>query len=145
MNITEHKKFVRTKNGKLYSAIKYENDKVYFSNNSEDYITMNQISIASDNIEDLFEEHDFLEIEFYSARYDKRVSRLFEIEYIRGNTYSLQNAHMYFSVYNGEWTDIELKPIIKGIITRELISQIEFKTEINKTLKNEKEDKSAII
>ena len=81
------------------------------------------------NIIDLIEEHDLVVIEYYSLRYNERVTRLFEVTFKDGEYINLSNAKCEFMLVNGEFNkgDKELKPIIKSIVTKEQFSQMEYK------------------
>ena len=84
---------------------------------------------ASHNIIDLIEEKDLLEIEYFSLRYKKRVTRLFEVTYKEGRFINLDNAKCQFMLIDNDWTDNdkELEPIIKSIVTHEQMEQMAYK------------------
>ena len=88
-----------------------------------------EIEKASYNIIDLIEERDLLEIEYFSLRYEKRVTRLFEVTYKEGIFITLDNAKCRFMLTDNDWTDNdkELEPIIKSIVTKEQFSSIEYR------------------
>ena len=84
---------------------------------------------SSQNIIELFEEHDLIVIEYYSSRYKERVTRLFEVDYKDKEFMTLKNAHCDFMLRNNEFNDKDkkLKPIIKSIVTKEQFESIEYK------------------
>ena len=81
---------------------------------------------ASHNIINLIEEKDLLEIEYFSLRYEKRVTRIFEVTYKEGRFINLDNAKCQFMLIDNDWTDNdkELEPIIKSIVTKEMYSSV---------------------
>lgn len=89
----------------------------------------NYIINASHNIIDLIEEKDLLEIEYFSLRYEKRVTRLFEVTYKEERFINLGNAKCQFMLIDNDWTDYgkELEPIIKSIVTKEQFSSMEYR------------------
>ena len=89
----------------------------------------NQIKGASNNIIDLIEEGDLVRIEYFSLRYERRVTRLFEVT-SKSKTYTcLDNSKCSFMLINNEFSeeDKELSPIIKSIVTKEQFSSMEYK------------------
>lgn len=88
-----------------------------------------EIQKASYNILDLIEKGDLLEIEYFSLRYEKRVTRLFEVTYKEGRFINLDNAKCQFMLIDNDWTDNdkELEPIIKSIVTKQQFSSIEYR------------------
>ena len=84
---------------------------------------------ASYNIIDLIEEKDLLEIEYFSLRYEKRVTRIFEATYKEGRFINLDNAKCQFMLIDNDWTDNdkELEPIIKSIVTKKQMEQMAYK------------------
>ena len=91
--------------------------------------TKENVVKASYNIIDLIEEKDLLEIEYFSLRYEKRVTRLFEVTYKEGRFINLDNAKCQFMLIDNDWTDNdkELEPIIKSIVTKEQFSSMEYR------------------
>ena len=85
---------------------------------------------VSENLIDIIEDEDFCKIEFYSPRYEKRGTRIFEVskidEYI-----TFENMHCDLFMINGEWSnnDKRLNPVIKEIYTKEMIESISYKVE----------------
>ncbi len=77
--------------------------------------------LASYNIIDLIQNKDLCEIEFYSPRHNKRVTRLFEVLIISDTYINFQNINCEFVLINKQWNadDLELKPVIKAILTKE--------------------------
>lgn len=94
----------------------------------EEYINKPYIVKHSPNPIDIIEDNDFCKIEFYSPRYKKRGTRIFEVskidEYI-----TFENMHCDLFMKNGEWGnhDKELKPVIKEIYTKEMMESISYK------------------
>ena len=86
---------------------------------------------SSPNIIDLIEENDLLKIEYYSLRYEERVTRLFEVTYKDEKYINLDNAKCDFMLIDGDWkkSDKALEPIIKSIVTKEQFSSMEYKIE----------------
>jgi hypothetical protein len=110
----------------------------YFRNLYGDIITdENGVSII-----DILREGDLATIEYYAPRYDKRVTRLFEVEAISaGRTYiRLINGHMNFLISDGKFTDKELEPVFKSIIPVEKLTMVEhnFSKEQSITLKKKR-------
>ena len=91
--------------------------------------TKENVIKASYNIIDLIEEKDLLEIEYFSLRYEKRVTRLFEVTYKEGRFINLDNAKCQFMLIDNDWTDNdkELEPIIKSIVTKEMYSSVKYR------------------
>ena len=91
--------------------------------------TKENVVKASYNIIDLIEEKDLLEIEYFSLRYEKRVTRLFEVTYKEGRFINLDNAKCQFMLIDNDWTDNdkELEPIIKSIVTKEMYSSVKYR------------------
>ena len=114
--------YVRTKKGKIY---KFDTDNSMAKNGAKKYMVN-----CSYNIIDLIEDKDLLEIEYYSERYEKRVTRLFEVS--KYNQYlTFSNAKCEFLLSCGEFAkeDKELKPIIKSIVTKEQFESMQYKVE----------------
>lgn len=86
---------------------------------------------SSDNIVDLLEVDDFVRIEYYAPRGDKRVCRLFQVDSIIGDRdlICLECSHMNFTLCDNEFSANDIKlynPVIKSIITKEKISNAEY-------------------
>ena len=113
--------YVRTINGKIWIITSQK----AISGHRKDIIK------ASHNIMDLIEEEDLLEIEYFSLRYEKRVTRLFEVTYKEGKFINLDNAKCQFMLIDNDWTDNdkELKPIIKSIVTKEQFESMKYSLE----------------
>lgn len=92
------------------------------------FIGDEDISKASHNIIELLEEKDLLEIEYFSLRYEKRVTRLFEVTFKDERYINLDNAKCQFMLIDNDWSnsDKKLEPIIKSIVTKEQFSQISY-------------------
>ena len=134
--------YVRNWYGRI-AKIEYIEDNTAYCDNwlyqsYEDHITfinlddeedIDEILKASYNIIDLIEEKDLLEIEYFSLRYEKRVTRLFEVTYKEGRFINLDNAKCQFMLIDNDWTDNdkELEPIIKSIVTHEQMEQMAYR------------------
>ena len=108
----------------------YSNNDFYIHTDIKgEVIYKSMIVKASHNIIDLIEEKDLLEIEYFSLRYEKRVTRLFEVTYKEGRFINLDNAKCQFMLIDNDWTDNdkELEPIIKSIVTKEMFSSMEYR------------------
>lgn len=116
--------YVRLANGDIF---KIDEDTTNYYNSNKDFIT-NEIVKHSSNLIDIIEDNDFCEIEFYSPRYEKRRTRIFEVskidEYI-----TFENMHCDLFMKNGEWgnNDKELNPVVKSIVTKEQFESISYK------------------
>lgn len=86
------------------------------------------ITNASYNIIDLIEVGDLLKIEYYSLRYEERVTRLFEVTYKDERYINLSNAKCEFMLIENEFNkgDKELEPIIKSVVTKEQFEAIKY-------------------
>lgn len=86
---------------------------------------------SSENIIDVIEKEDLVEIEYYSERYDERVTRLFRVESVIKKDISFHNSHCQLNIFDGEWArhDKHLKPIIKSIVTHEQIKNMKYRIE----------------
>lgn len=84
---------------------------------------------SSPKIMSLIEENDLLKIEYYSLRYNERVTRLFEVTFKDNKYINLSNAKCEFMLVNGDFnkSDKELEPIIKSIVTKEQFESMEYK------------------
>ena len=83
----------------------------------------------SPNIIDLIEVGDLIRIEYYSLRYEERVTRLFEVTFKDKKYINLNNSKCDFMLIDGDFnkSDKELEPIIKTIVTKEQFSCMEYK------------------
>lgn len=88
-----------------------------------------EIIKSNSNILELLEEQDLVKIEFYSPRYEERVTRLFEVTFKDEQYINLDNAKCQFMLTNGNWSwrDKKLNPVIKSVITKEQFSQMEYR------------------
>ena len=113
--------------GEIISFQSNNNVNVKYKNDIE-LVSIGNV-IASHNIIDLIEEKDLLEIEYFSLRYEKRVTRLFEVTYKEGRFINLDNAKCQFMLIDNDWTDNdkELEPIIKSIVTKEQFESMAYK------------------
>ena len=123
--------YVRTKDGTIERIIELgyqDKEYVSFSKDNE-YLTYKDKIKASHNIIDLIEEKDLLEIEYFSLRYEKRVTRLFEVTFKDESYTNLDNAKCKFMLIDNDWSnsDKELEPIIKSIVTKEQFESMSYK------------------
>lgn len=143
MDNIKNNSYIRTKNGNIYKGVILEDEKVKVSSGNDDFISIEEVTNSSNTIESILEENDLVEVEFYSLRYDKRVTRIFAVENkIERGYFRLVNSHMDFLIRNNIWSDIELNPIIKGIITRELIDKIKINLDIDVIVNKNTNEKS---
>lgn len=129
--------FVRTKSGYICKIInindfrepnmKYGVEANYLRDVM--FIGNDDIVKASFNIIDLIEVGDLVEIEFYSPRYEKRITRLFEVDFKNNSHITFNNAHCQLNIIDGNWSNADklLKPIFKSIVTREQMEQMAYK------------------
>lgn len=84
---------------------------------------------SSPNIIELFEEHDLVVMEYFSLRYNERVTRLFEVDYKDKRFMTLKNSYADFMLENNEFNDNDkaLHPIIKSIVTHEQFERMQYK------------------
>lgn len=89
------------------------------------------IGEPSKNIIDLIEENDLLSIEYYSPRYEERVTRLFEVDFKYDKYISLTNSHCTFNLTNEEYSELDkkLNPIIKSVVTKEQFDSVRYEVE----------------
>ena len=87
------------------------------------FIGDDDIAKASYEIIDLIEVGDLGEIEFYSPRYEKRITRLFEVDFKDNGHITFNNAHCQLNIVDGIWSDADLKPVFKSIVTKEQFEQ----------------------
>lgn len=117
--------------------VRFKDGEILKTNSIQPSIFGNAVKCC-DNIIDLLEIGDLVTIEYYSLRENKRVSRLFLVEYIWGDRhlFSLTNAHMTFAIRDNEFCEDDLSPVIKSIITKEKIenNKYDFVNENVKTL-----------
>lgn len=121
--------YIRTEFGEIGQVFAIEeNPKRYFYDEYGNNVIENSIVKHSPNLIDIIEDNDFCKIEFYSPRYKKRGTRIFEVskidEYI-----TFENMHCDLFMKNGEWGnhDKDLNPIIKEIYTKEMMDSISYK------------------
>lgn len=123
--------YIRTNYGKIDKILKLNESYVKGVSQKDEFYAydIEKIVKASYNIIDLIEEKDLLEIEYFSLRYEKRVTRLFEVTYKEGRFINLDNAKCQFMLIDNDWTDNdkELEPIIKSIVTKEQFSSMEYR------------------
>lgn len=94
-------------------------------------LSIKNVIKGSYNIIDILEEGDLVEIEFYSPRYETRVTRLFEVEFRNADSINFANVHCQLYILNGCWSneDKKLKPIFKSIVTHGQLEQMTYKVE----------------
>lgn len=134
MEKIEPNMYVRTKRdgiGKIISLSIGEEDECCFIELSKRRTGIKEHNIlkASHNITELIEEHDLLKIEYYSLRYNERVTRLFEVTFKDERYINLDNAKCQFMLINNDWSidDKELKPIIKSIVTKQQFEAMQYR------------------
>lgn len=83
---------------------------------------------SSPNIIDLIEENDLLKIEYFSLRYNERVTRLFEVDYMDAKFMCIKNSYCDFMLVNKEFNedDKKLNPIIKSVLTHEQFEAMQY-------------------
>ena len=122
--------YVRTDNG-IGTIHRISGDKIYSVKLNKGHIKkyVNILKEPSFNILDLIEEGDLLEIEYFSRRYEERVTRLFEITYLDEKYITLDNSRCNFTLTNKDFSkgDKKLDPIIKRIITKEQLDSVAYK------------------
>lgn len=140
----ENGMYVRTKDGHVDKIIKINNNslngRIIQVKNGEldccmgytvftDLFSPSHYTKASFNIIDLFEEKDLVEIEFYSLRAEKRITRLFEVDFKDNKHITFANAHCQLNIINGNWSDADtlLEPIFKSIVTKEQFENVEYR------------------
>lgn len=94
---------------------------------TKDYI----VGEPSENIIELLEVGDYVEIEYYSLRYEQRVKRIFEVDYRHNEYLGLKNAYCDFMLVNNEFREIDrsLNPIIKSVVTKEQFDSVRYEVE----------------
>lgn len=125
--------YIRTYDG-FIGKLKYVDhmgfgcDKYIFEDSFEEMYD-DDIKLVKKRPIDLIEVGDLLRIKYYSSRYNKRVTRLFEVTFKDKDYINLSNAKCEFMLVNGEFNqeDKKLKPIIKSIITKEQLEYMEYK------------------
>lgn len=92
-------------------------------------LCIENITKSSYIIIDLIENGDFVEIEFYSQRYEERVTRIFEVSRFDEEYINFENEHCHLFMLNGKWSksDEQLNPIIKSIVTKEMFESVSYK------------------
>ena len=126
--------YVRTKNGHIGKIIDINLGDIqtrYELDNSDEfhYEYKKDIIKSSPNIIDLIEENDLVKIEYYAPGYEKRITRIFVVDFKNENDIAFENSHCNLNIFDNEWSkhDIKLNPVIKGIITHEQIESMEYK------------------
>lgn len=129
--------YVRTKNNsyipsEIAQIIKMDDKYIYLDIDKDSNVVWEYpeyIEKASFDVIDLMKENDLAEIEYYSQKYNKRVTRLFEITNIDNKSINFANSRCNFMLVNKQFanSDKELKPIFKSIITCEQREQMSYK------------------
>lgn len=122
--------YVRDIHGQIDKIIGFKGALIEFEKDlMGGYIDSNDFTKASFDILDLIEEGDLLEIEYFSLRYEERVTKLFEVTYLDKRNIVFENSVHYFILRNKEFSkkDKGLKPIIKRIITKEQLDSVAYK------------------
>lgn len=128
-------------NGMINKIIEKDGNYIVFDNNwyddwwgeacsmDTDAFIRDYKPLASFNVIDLFEEKDLIEIEFYSPRRKKRITRLFEADFKYDNNITFNNIHCQLNIIDGNWSnaDKRLKPIFKSIATREQFESMRYR------------------
>ena len=115
---------------KMHKYIRLNNGEILLTNEIDRSIDLKDAKYC-EKIIDLLEVRDLVKIEYFSLRYSKRVSRLFEVDLIQGDRelISLSNAHMDFIIEDGKFIEKYFEPVeptIISIITKEKLESIEF-------------------
>lgn len=115
---------------KMHKYIRLNNGEILLTNEIDRSIDLKDAKYC-EKIIDLLEVGDLVKIEYFSLRYSKRVSRLFEVDLIQGDRelISLSNAHMDFIIEDGKFIEKYFEPVeptIISIITKEKLESIEF-------------------
>lgn len=99
--------------------------KVHYQN----YLSQKNILKASFDILDLIEKGDLLDIEYFSPRYEERVTNLFEVTYLDRHNMVFENSMYYFTLKDKEFlkSGKALKPVIKRIITKEQLDSVAYR------------------
>ena len=120
--ITQFKEYETTNGEKLLCMPVKDGSQGIFAN-IEDVVKSNP------NIIGLIEVGDLIRIEYYSLRYEERVTRLFEVTFKDKKYINLNNSKCDFMLIGGDFNkrDKELEPIIKSIVTKEQFSCMEYK------------------
>lgn len=108
----------------------YSNNDFYIHTDKKgEVIYKSMILKASHNIIELIEEKDLVEIEYFSLRYEERVTRLFEVTFKKAGHINLDNAKCQFMLLNNDWSDNDkdFEPIIKSIVTKEQFESMSYK------------------
>ena len=115
---------------KIRKIIKIDNN-IYELDKNEVTTDKYIIGESSENIIDLLEENDLLSIEYYSPRYEERVTRLFEVDFKYDESIVLTNSHCTFNLTNGEYSELDkkLNPIIKSVVTKEQFNSVKYEVE----------------
>lgn len=130
--VLELNEYVRTKDGIIAKVIGVQSGGIekYFLDKEIPMLNfLNQLSAEnvvvkhSFNIIDLIEEGDFVKLEYYVAKYKKRITRFFEISKIDGWQFvGLENEHCHFTydLEKNRWLDGKgYNPKIKSIVTKQ--------------------------
>lgn len=118
---------------KIEHILAFKQEYMYCTKNDNGYyfdeVSKKMIEKASFDILDLIEEGDLLEIEYFSLRYEERVTKLFEVTYLDKRNIVFENSVNYFILRNKEFLkkDKGLKPIIKRIITKEQLDSVAYR------------------
>lgn len=121
--------YARTKNGEI-GKIRVIIDNKIFINTNQYYSTVVK---ASDDITELIEEKDLVEIEYYSLRYNERVTRMFECRLFKSKEDDFvifENKHCdwWYDKNKKEWVRAKgYNPKIKSIVTKEQFESMSYK------------------
>lgn len=124
--------YIRTKDGYIGKCQKID---VYYGDiliRTELKRIINDFEVIkhSSNILDLIEKGDFVKLEYYVAKYKKRITRFFEISKIDGWQFvGFENEHCHFTydLEKNRWLDGKgYNPKIKSIVTKQQMEAMEY-------------------
>ena len=111
--------YIRLDNGDIYILQDVRDGIAYISS---DYgFDKNRVKYSNKYLIGVLDEGDIVRIEYYSPSHDRRINRLFNVDWISSDRlhFDLSNGHMDFNLKLGEIYEEDYKPIITGIIPRE--------------------------
>lgn len=111
--------YIRLDNGDIYILQDIRDGIAYISS---DYgFDKNRVKYSNKYLIGVLDEGDIVRIEYYSPSHDRRINRLFNVDWISSDRlhFDLSNGHMDFNLKLGEIYEEDYKPIITGIIPRE--------------------------
>lgn len=130
MSEIEVGEYIRTEKGLIAKTIGFDDDNNFLLDNQQIITKIESKKIKhSKNIIDLIETEDIVVLEYYVAKYKRRITRKFEI-FKAGNLISFDNPHCGFlyDVINQKWCEEDGFNIkIKEILTKEYFSANSYK------------------